>query len=83
MIPPRGWAALAILALLCFGASKSHAEGSKPIQLRHQSPGPTTCQVVREFVAMVGPAKAEQMAREAGQSDARIAAARKCLEGRK
>jgi hypothetical protein len=76
MMNKRGWAALAILALLCFAASKSHAD---PIP-RHQRPGPTTCQVVRDFVAMVGPAKAEQMAREAGQSDARIAAARKCLD---
>jgi hypothetical protein len=79
VINSRGFVALIILALLCFAASKSHAE---PILPRHQRPGPTTCQVVRDFVAMVGPVKAEQMAREAGQSDARIAAARKCLDAK-
>jgi len=79
MMNKRGWAALAILALLCFAASKSHA---KPITPRHQRPGPANCQVVRDFVALVGPVKAEQMAREAGQSDARIAAGRKCLEAK-
>lgn len=83
MIPPRGWAALAILALLCFAASKSRAEDTKPIQPRHQSPGGNTCQVVRDFVAMVGPVQAEKLARESGQSDARIAAARKCLQDSK
>jgi hypothetical protein len=76
LIPFRGWAALAILALLCFAASKSHAD---PMP-RHQRPGPTTCEVVRQFVAMVGPQQAEKLARESGQSDARIAAARKCLQ---
>lgn len=79
---PRGWAALAILALLCFAASKSRAD-EQTITLRHQRLGPVNCQVVRDFVAMVGPAKAEQMARESGQSDTRIAAARKCLQDSK
>jgi len=82
LIPPRGWAALAILALLCFAASKIHAD-EQPIMARHQRPGPTTCQVVRDFVAMVGPAKAEQMARDAGASEARLVAARRCMKDAK
>jgi hypothetical protein len=76
IIPIRGWAALAILALLCFAASKSHAD---PMP-RHQRPGPTTCEVVRQFVAMVGAEQAEKMARDAGASEARLAEARRCLE---
>jgi hypothetical protein len=83
LIPLRGWAALAILALLCFAASKSHAEDTKPIQPRHQSPGALTCKVVRDFVAIVGPEQAEKIARDGGASDARIAAARKCLQDAK
>ena len=76
----RGWAALAILALLAFGMAKSRAEEQPHINIRHQSPGATTCTVVREFVALVGPERAEQMAREAGASEARIVAGRKCLK---
>lgn len=83
MINMRGWAALAILALLCFAASKSHAEETKPIQPRHQSPGGTTCKVVRDFVAMFGTERAEQMAREAGASEARIEAGRRCMKDAK
>jgi hypothetical protein len=78
----RSWSALAILALLC-AASKSHAEDAKPIQPRHQSPGAENCKVVRDFVAMVGTVKAEQMAREAGASEGRLAAARRCLQDAK
>lgn len=80
MINSRGILVLILLALLCFAAGKSRAEDTKPIQPRHQSPGGNTCQVVRDFVAMVGPLQAEKIARESGQSDARIAAARKCLQ---
>jgi hypothetical protein len=79
MINSRGVFVLIILALLCFAASKSHAD---PMP-RHQRPGPTTCEVVRQFVAMVGTQQAEKLARESGQSDARIAAARKCLQDSK
>lgn len=76
----RGWSVLAILSLFAIGIAQSRAEEMKSIQPRHQSPGPSNCQVVRDFVAMVGPEQAEKLARDAGASDARIAAARRCMK---
>lgn len=79
MINARGLAVLVFVAVLATGLA--HSTEPKPsIQPRHQSPGGTTCTVVREFVTLMGEAKAEQMAREAGASEARLAAARKCLK---
>lgn len=66
------------LILLALTVSAHATETS--IDIRHQSPGRTTCTVVREFVAMVGAAEAERMARAAGASDARLAAAKRCLK---
>lgn len=71
--------AVILLALI----TQVHAEDAKPIQPRHQSPGGVTCKVVRDFVAVVGPERAEKIARDGGASDARIAAARKCLQDAK
>jgi hypothetical protein len=79
MINIRGCTALACFALLATGLAHS-TEPKRSIQPRHQSPGGTTCTVVREFVTLMGEAKAEAMAREAGASEARLAAARKCLK---
>lgn len=76
----RGWAALAILALLCFAASKSHAD-ERSILPRHQRPGPITCKVVRGFVDLLGSAdEAEKFARAKGATEVQLAAARKCLQ---
>lgn len=81
MIGTRGCIVLAALALFAAFLSQSHAEEQKPsIHLRHMSPGRPACTVVRDFVALVGPDKAEQMARDAGASDARITAARRCIK---
>ena len=80
MINARGLAVLLALALLAFGITQSRAaEDKPPIAIRHQAPGHVTCQVIRDFVAMVGPEKAEQMAKASGQSEERIAAGRRCL----
>jgi hypothetical protein len=48
---------------------------------RHQRPGRITCAMVRDFVALMGQEQAERMARSTGASDAKIAAARRCLRG--
>lgn len=75
MISYRGWAVLIILALMALGISQSRAAPT----FRRQAPT-QTCAAVREFVAMVGAAEAEKVARNAGASDAQIAAAKRCLK---
>jgi hypothetical protein len=79
MINARGWIVILFVAILCLAASRSHAGGS--IVPRHQRPGRVNCIVIRDFVAMVGKDEAEKLARDAGASDARVAAAKECLKG--
>ena len=67
------------MVLLAFTVS-AHAAEKPSIDIRHQAPGRAACMVVREFVEMVGVAEAERMAREAGASEPRLAAARRCLK---
>ncbi len=80
MINARGFATLAIIALVSLAACRSRAEEATQ---SHQRPGRITCETVRAFVAMVGPEKAEKMAREAGASEDRLAAARRCMKDAK
>ncbi len=46
----------------------------------HGKPDRSACLLVASFVASVGVAEAERMARASGQSEARIAAGRRCLK---
>jgi hypothetical protein len=63
--------------LLALTVSASAGDG-KPIG--HQKPGKITCAMVREAVAILGEAAAEQMALDAHASEARIERARQCLK---
>jgi predicted DNA-binding protein (UPF0251 family) len=53
---------------------------AKSIEVRHQRPVAVSCASVREVVVSVGEAEAERLARMLGATEARLAAARRCIK---
>ena len=70
-----------IIALLALLASHTPAAADEQPKLAIPQ-SKITCEMVRAFVAVVGEAKAEMMAREQGAKDGKINSALKCLASR-
>jgi hypothetical protein len=67
-----------VIIALCILFGTVYGAEAKSIEVRHQRP--VSCASVREVVVSVGEAEAERLARMLGATEARLAAARRCIK---